>query len=131
VKSVRRVSRWTLAAALVVLLAIVGVSFTSVLRLPTTLGWVERTHDVIAHLDVIEREALQAESARRGYLLRGEPRHRQAFGRSKESLRAQFYEAHRLLADNSSRRSRTASSRRGKFATRSTSWRAVSICCSW
>ena len=88
------------------MLAIVVATFTSVLRLPETSRWVEHTYDVIAQIDAIERNALECESARRGYLLGGDVRHREAFARAKQSYDAGLAETRKLMEHDAAQKLR-------------------------
>ena len=104
----RRVSRASLGVTLIAMLAIVIATFTSVLRLPETSRWVERTYDVLAHIDAIERDALEAESARRGYLLGGDMRHRETFAHAKQSYKAGLAQSRQLMAHDAAQERRLA-----------------------
>jgi signal transduction histidine kinase len=108
VNGLRRVGRASVGVTLAALLAIVIATLTSVLRLPATSRWVERTYDALAHIDAIERDALEAQSARRGYLLGGELHHRETFARAKQSYRARLAQLRLLMSHDAAQERRLA-----------------------
>jgi signal transduction histidine kinase len=97
-----------MAVTLVALLAIVVATIISVLRMPETSRWVEHTYNVLGQIDAIERNALQAESARRGYLLGSEQKHREAFVEAKQSVYLRLAETRLLVANDDAQARRLA-----------------------
>jgi signal transduction histidine kinase len=107
-RRLQRVSRAYLWATAVVALAIVTPTFLIALRLPAMSGWVEHTYLVILQLDTIEDRVLDAESARRDYLLQRNEADREFFATAVRATMVAVSELQGLINDNGNQMRRHA-----------------------
>ena len=83
------------------MLALVGfVSYTANSKLVEDTHWVSHTHDVLRGAERIQGELDGAESAARGYVLRGEPRFVTQFDTTVQALEQSVAELDQLTPDN-------------------------------
>jgi len=88
------------AAAIALLGYVEYLGYRATESLVETNRWVIHTHDVIDRLESFTANMLEAETARRGFALSGNPTEQQAFGPAAAGARKALVELRPLVADN-------------------------------
>jgi methyl-accepting chemotaxis protein len=96
------------AIALVMLVVVWMVATQGTNRLTETAGWVNHTHEVLAHLTTLKARLRETEAEGRGYALTGSSTFLGPWARAKAGARSEFAELIRLTQDNPAQQRRLA-----------------------
>ena len=88
------------AALLTCLIAVVAVSYPTLVRLRKEAAWVEHTHQVIATLRLLNSSIIEAETNERGYVITGGKEFLEPYQSDLQSVNRALPELRRLTKDN-------------------------------
>ncbi len=94
---------WGIALSLVLVMGADALSFRSLAEQSEDAQWVAHTHMVIGHLEALRTELLNAEDARRGYVLSGDGSFLTRLTSERDELQKTLGALHTLTADNAAR----------------------------
>ena len=92
--------------ALVIMLAIGGLSYRSTKSLVQTAGWVSHTYAVLEQLTLVQSGLKDAETGQRGFLITGEERYLEPYNNSRQKIDSAVATLRKLTADNPKQQAR-------------------------
>jgi PAS domain S-box-containing protein len=108
-RHLRAAAPLTLASAFALAIGIFAASYLSSVQktnISRSVGWVEHTHDVIKALDDILKDAVNAETDQRGFLLTGEASYLEPYQHASQSMQSDLAKAEELTKDNTRQQDR-------------------------